>query len=82
MGRGGHRFQQHWHRRRLELDDGRVLLWLFIDDPRALAPHVEAVRWEDGGPLHPDDAAAMLAAARHPDAVHVPTVEVGTGRFH
>jgi hypothetical protein len=55
---------------------------VFIDDPPAPAPHVEAVRWEDGGPLHPDDTAALLVAAGHPDAAYVPTVEVGTGRFH
>jgi len=75
-------FEQWWHRRRLVLDDGRVLSWTFIDDPRALRPHVAAARIEGTGPLHPEEVRRLLAAAGHRDAAHVPAAEVGIGRFH
>lgn len=80
MRLGSKGFKQWWHQRELEVD-GRLLTWIFIDDPRA-APHAEAFRWRDGEGLHHDTARQILTEHGHPDASHVPSDRVRGGRFH
>jgi len=57
----------------------------------ALGYLIDVIGSNRGGPrcqgaaprgAEPEDTAALLTAAGHRDAEHVPTVEVGSGRFH
>jgi hypothetical protein len=65
VGRGGHRFREHWHRRSFELDDGRTLTWVAMLDRQPGRVECFAV---DGQPVHPAVGGRLLDACGHPDA--------------
>ncbi len=72
----------HWHRRRLELDDRDVLSWIVIDEPAP--PRLECFRLASSGPSAPSDGVELLRTAGHDDAeLRIPDVSTpGRGRFH
>jgi hypothetical protein len=79
MGRGRHRFLDHWHRRELD-HDGRRLTWVLMDgyDP----PLAECFPWADGVGIHRSEAKRILAGHGHPDAQYVRDDTVIGGPLH
>jgi hypothetical protein len=65
MGRGGDGFLDQWHRREIQLGDGRVLSWTAFED--VTTAFVACFRL-DGPPVHSSVAVELLAASGHNDA--------------
>jgi hypothetical protein len=65
MDRRGHKFLHDWHRRSVELGDGRTLSWVAMLDREPARVECFAV---EGAPVHPSIGGRLLDAAGHPDA--------------
>ena len=57
--------------RAVDLPDGDMLRWVFIDDPAHRRPHAECFRTDRRGNLHPTEARRLLDELGHPDAAFV-----------
>jgi hypothetical protein len=76
MGRGSHKFLEHWHHRSVDLDDGRVLAWVAMLDREP--GRAECFRVDDT-PIHPTIGAELLRASGHADGRLVMPHEAPTG---